>query len=821
MTNFSKIRVITMLFLAIVSSSALAQERVLVGAYDPAHANGIVIITNNQNFFGLRFLLYRQGVAVESSPQQLEFGPHAPGGAWSQISWRTQFDDKTPVTLQWSRFGKNVIIGRLTAPSGVRVAIEAYRPWESPDAWGAFSVQADRRAIFGEQVQATSPGLRRVLIRTDRTGIGAANYNSADAMREMLVKDGHPQQAGQSDDRVVGRLSALSFDLSQNQSIGFVAVVGDDFDAMDRDATNLLQRPIAELFDQAGKNYENSRAFSSGALGDSLEIITRVLGWNRFYWAEKNLDLVAIHRQSGGAPADGSRGISLSWNSFLTGQMAMMVDPHGASATMHALLEGQLLDGRVPLRRSLPSSSKGETAVTAGRSMPPIGAVSVWRVYLATRDLELLAWAYPRLKQWNDWWIADRGDGQSWRDGNGDGLLEFGYDAEAEQGALGARTLTNDAKRRLAFSESGLDERPQWIGVDAQPADGNGSSKPLPADVAKFNDRTRTLEFSTVGLNALYALDTETMAAIARELGLSAEAGIWQTRYENIRTFINTKLWSEEDKLYLNRHWDGRLSRRISLENFFPLLAGIPDEERAKQMLEVLRDPKRFGFLHPLPAIARDDASFDGKSPGRGAIWAPMNYLLYLGLKRYGFLDEAGELARRSNATARAALAKSGRLFDLFSSTDDSATEVEGGGLRGSYAGLMLWPAIEELISADPWAGLTIGSTATTEESRIERLDFSGSVFDVIVGPKRTVVRRGDKIEIECEGPARLRAYRTADRTIMFGIETKEQIRLLVPAAEGRKITVSVDEKVLGSTSAGAAASFKVPAGAHKVLVVK
>ena len=824
MTNFRKIRATIVLFLAIVFSSApgiLAQERVLVGAYDPAHANGIVIVTNNQNFFGLRFLLYRQGAAVEPSPQQLEFGPHAPGGAWSQIAWRTQFDDKTPVTLQWSRFGKNVIIGRLTAPPGVRVAMEAYRPWESPDAWGAFSVQADRRAIFGEQVQATSPGLRRVLIRTDRTGIGAANYNNADAMREMLLKDGHPQQAGQSDGQVVGRLSALSFDLGQNQSVGFVAVVGDDFDAMDREASKLLQRPVAELFDQAGKNYESSRALSSGALGDSLETITRTLGWNRFYWAEKNLDLVAIHRQSGGAPADGSRCISLGWNSFLTGQMAMMVDARAASATMHALLEGQLLDGRIPLRRQPLPSPKGETAVTAGRSMPPVGAVSVWRIYLATRDLELLAWAYPRLKQWNDWWIADRGDGQSWRDGNGDGLLEFGYDAEAEQGALGARTLTNDAKRRLAFSESGLDERPQWNGAEAQPGAGNGSGRPLPTDSAKFNDRTRTLEFSTVGLNALYALDTETMAMIARELGLTAEAGIWQTRYENIRTIINAKLWSEEDKLYLNRHWDGRLSRRISLENFFPLLAGIPDEDRAKQMLETLRDPKRFGFLHPLPAIARDDAAFDGKSPGRGAIWAPMNYLLYLGLKRYGFLDEAGELARRGNALARAAHAKNGRLYDLFSSTDDGPIEGEGGGLRASFAGLMLWPAIEELISADPWTGLTIGSTATTEESRIERLDFSGGVFDVIVGPKRTVVRRGDQIEIECEGAARLRAYRTADRAIVFAIETKEQIRLLVPAVEGRKITVSVDEKVLGSTSAGAAASFKVPAGSHKVLVVK
>ena len=64
-------------------------------------------------------------------------------------------------------------------------------------------------------------------------------------------------------------------------------------------------------------------------------------------------------------------------------------------------------------------------------------------------------------------------------------------------------------------------------------------------------------------------------------------------------------------------------------------------------------------------------------------------------------------------------------------------------------------------------------------------------------------------------------SYRDNDRATAFAIETKAETRLLVPAIEGRKITVSVDDKVLGSTSAGASASFKVPAGVHKVLIVK
>ncbi len=805
--------------LVLLALPVRGQERVLVSAYDAMQANGVVVISNNQNFFGVRFLIYRQGAGVESNVLGPDFGVHASDGSFARLQWKSEFDDKTPVVLRWGRIGKRMIAGQLSAPASVRVAVESYRPWEGSESWGAFSVQSDRRTIYGEQIQATSPGLRRMLLRIDRTGIGAANFNNLAGMREMLSKEGHPQQT--SAELVVGRFAALSFDLSQNQSIGFLLVLGDDFDAMDREATKMMQRPVPELLDKAEKDYEATRPFSAGALGDSLDIVTRALNWNRFYWAEKNLELIAPQKLATGAAAEAEPLVALGMNTFFGATMGAMLDGPAASATMHALLEGQLSDGRVPLRRFPLTPPKGEAALTSGRTMLPIGAMCVWRVYLATRDLELLAWAYPRLKQWNEWWTAERADGIAWRDGNADGLLEHGYDSEAEQGALGARMLSNEAKRKLAFSESGLDDRPQWNGAaDAAATDGNGKEG-AKSDAVKFNDRSRTLELTTVGLNSLYAADTEMLSMIARELGLSAEAGQWQAKYERIRTNINLKLWSEEDKLYLNRHWDGRFSKRLSIESFFPLFAGLADEERAKQLLEVLRDPKRFGFQLPMPSISREDPVFDGRTPARGASFAPYDYLLYLGLKRYGFLEEAAELARRSNQAALASHQKTGRLPDSLPSVENTGPESEMARDKNAFAGLYLWFAVEELITIDPWAGLCFGTTVVPEESRLERIQFTGASFDVIAGPKRTVIRRGDKIEVECEGPVRLRSYRSADHAIGFLLETKEQVRLLVPASEGRKITVSVNEKVLGSTSAGASASFKVPAGMHKVLIVK
>jgi hypothetical protein len=809
------------------------EDRILVGAYDPAQINGLVFIGNDQNFFGIRFLAYRPGADVEEVPQLFEFGPHAADGSYAAVSWRPPFDDQNPVDLRWSRLSKTVVIGRLTAPSNVRVAMEVYRPWSvasGDESRATFLAQPDRRTILGEQVQnqGNESLLRRFVLRTDRAAVGAASYENTEALRKMLLKDGHAQPTGQPEKPGLHHQAALSFDFSQDQSFSFIAMVGDNFEGMEREADKLLQKPIAESLDRAEKNYDSTRTASSGAIGESFEAISRLVNWNRFYNPEKKLEYVTIHRlpkvqrtKPSVTDEDSSlRGNVISWDTLFTATLAAMVDAGSAKTTVRAVLEGQMPDGRMPLRRHLQNQPRFEPATLAGRSMPPIGALCVWKVYLATNDLGLLAWAYPRLLRWNDWWLANRSDGQAWRDGNGDGLLEWGYDAELEHGALGARNIRNSVKTKLALSESGLDVRPQWNNGEET---GTNSANPakLQDDEVKYNDVTHTLEFTSVALNALYTLDTEILLLMARELGLPSEADKIQVRYDRIRNLINDKLWSEEDGLYLNRHWDGRFSRRLSLENFYILIAGLADEERAKRIMKTLSDPKKFWGEQPLAFIPRDDPAFMAIGEGRGAIWSLSNYLVYTGLRRYGFHDEAALLARKSSNLARTSWEKAGKFHDHYSSSDGRGIEKNKALQDSSLEGLMFWAGIEEIISGDLWTGLSVGSLSVTEESSIERLAYSNTSFDVISGPKRTILRRSGKIEFECEGPVRLRAYRVTDRTISFVIETKERVRILVPAIEGRKITVSIDEKVLGSTSPGAAASFRVPAGNHKVIIVK
>ncbi|HKX30066.1 MAG TPA: trehalase family glycosidase, partial [Blastocatellia bacterium] len=578
--------------------------------------------------------------------------------------------------------------------------------------------------------------------------------------------------------------------------------------------------PVLESLDRAEKKYEGERALSGGSLGDGLEAISRTISWNRFYNPDKQLEFAEIHRSSGrragpeSEPDRQPRGPVLSWDTFWTASLAAMIDPGVAASTVQVLLDGQTPDGRLPLRRSLYHRPRQEPATLAGRSMPPIGSFCVWKIYLATSDLSLLAAAYPRLLMWNEWWTKDRGDGKLWRDGDGDGLLEWGFDPELEQGALGAQAIPASAKRKLAISESGLEDRLQWTSGE----DFGAAPKPQ-EDGIKYNNGTHTLEFSPVGLNALYALDTEILSMMARELNLPDDVSRLQQRYERIRFNINEKLWSEADGAYLNRRWDGSFSRRLSLENFYPLLAGLADEDRARRMVRLLS--QKFWGGQPLSFIARDDPAFHPQGVGRGAVWSLTNYLFYLGLKRYRFQAEAGEIARKSTVMGRAAWEQTKKLSDYYSSSDGIMIEERELLPRPQVTGMIFWPGIEELIGMDLWSGFSIGSLSATEEARVERIRFLGGTFDAIIGPKRTVVRRQGQVELECEAPVKLRMYRSAEHTLGFVIETKANVQLTVPAVEERKITVSVDDQVLGATSPGAAATFKVPAGTHRVFIVK
>ena len=208
--------------------------------------------------------------------------------------------------------------------------------------------------------------------------------------------------------------------------------------------------------------------------------------------------------------------------------------------------------------------------------------------------------------------MADK-NGRPRREGLTPGLLSWGSDTalvpppeqvpEWEVGASG--------HQRAAW-ESGQDDLPLW-------------------EEAEWDPEREVLAMSAVDLCSYRALDLECLARIARILGDDPTARRLDADRQRLTGTMNRTLWCEAAGLYLDELPSGR-SPRVAASHFLPLLAGIPSRQRARRMVDVLRDPMpipgRLGAAHDLarrsrirrPAVlARLDLAADELSRAAGA----------------------------------------------------------------------------------------------------------------------------------------------------------------------------------------------------------
>jgi len=77
----------------------------------------------------------------------------------------------------------------------------------------------------------------------------------------------------------------------------------------------------------------------------------------------------------------------------------------------------------------------------------------------------------------------------------------------------------------------------------------------------------------------------------------------------------------------------------------------VPTREQAQRMIdEHFFNPDEFWGDWILPAIARNDPCYPDQDYWAGRIWAPMNFLVYLGLRKYDLPKARKALVEKSEA---------------------------------------------------------------------------------------------------------------------------------------------------------------------------
>ncbi|MDN3664658.1 amylo-alpha-1,6-glucosidase [Algibacter miyuki] len=156
----------------------------------------------------------------------------------------------------------------------------------------------------------------------------------------------------------------------------------------------------------------------------------------------------------------------------------------------------------------------------------------------------------------------------------------------------------------------------------------------------------------------------------------------WQNK--SIKAF-NEKLYDEELGAYI--HYDLRNEkplRYLSSSSFAPLCASIPSEARAKKMVEVMME--KFGGEEQYLCASFDPTSerFNPKKYWRGPVWINLNWMLFKGLKQYGFT----EIAERVKQDSVDMIDKNG-FYEYF----DSRKEMHKDGTAGYGGNDFSWTA--------------------------------------------------------------------------------------------------------------------------------
>ncbi|MBR0487290.1 MAG: hypothetical protein IJJ70_06280 [Treponema sp.] len=151
-----------------------------------------------------------------------------------------------------------------------------------------------------------------------------------------------------------------------------------------------------------------------------------------------------------------------------------------------------------------------------------------------------------------------------------------------------------------------------------------------------------------VDFNSAMAINCAHMSALGDILNDKELSFKYKKAYFSLKTRINSMMWDSETGFYHDLDKDENRLPQKSIAGFWPLLAEIPNADKADALIEHLSNPKTFGTDHPFPTLSADSPDFNQEGEGfRGSVYPAFNFMVIKGLEKYQRYDLARECAIR------------------------------------------------------------------------------------------------------------------------------------------------------------------------------
>lgn len=357
------------------------------------------------------------------------------------------------------------------------------------------------------------------------------------------------------------------------------------------------------------------------------------------------------------------------------------------------------------------------------RTQPPAMGFSILMSYFQTGNRTILEKAFPALVRASEWYLSHRD--------------EF----HAHMIQLGTNPIGNGDYRCTkvgAKNEAAMDNSPMY-------------------DEAVYRKESYMLDMYDVGISGLLALDLECAVRIAEILNRQEEAASLEKEMQKVKKAVHDKLWNDEEKIFANRHLDGRFGL-TSPTSFYPLAAGIADEEQVEACIRHIFDPEEFLTECPLIAINAKDPSAKENKYWRGRTWAPQAFWTYVGLRRNGKDREAHMLAKAALKYFDRHWKNNRRAYENYNPFTGTGNDSVDS--NGFYSWTALLPAmwVMEQLSVDPWDGISFGFPDGSDCLQKGRL-IEGKKYGLSCKDGVTTVTVDGRIKFQSDIPARFKHF--------------------------------------------------------------
>ncbi|OJF76346.1 MAG: hypothetical protein BKP49_07695 [Treponema sp. CETP13] len=150
----------------------------------------------------------------------------------------------------------------------------------------------------------------------------------------------------------------------------------------------------------------------------------------------------------------------------------------------------------------------------------------------------------------------------------------------------------------------------------------------------------------TVDFNSALAVNALYMSALGDILNDKELSFQYKRLYFSLKTRINSFMWNQTTGIYHDLDENAIQLPVKTIAGFWPMLAEIPNEDKANLMVNLLTDPHYFGTEHPFPSLSADEKQFSEKGHGYcGSVFPICNFMVIKGLEKYEHWDLARESA--------------------------------------------------------------------------------------------------------------------------------------------------------------------------------